>query len=83
MRDFVLLKLEGIADTYLLGMKMPRQELVIISSSTADTVTMMVKHDARNKNQIDSTLIGRSLRFRHTKVALAHHILAVIRTNLH
>ena len=64
-------------------MMLVSKESVIVSAATTDTVTMLVKHNARNKDNINRTRIGIRLRLRNTVTSLTHHILAVIRTNLH
>ena len=64
-------------------MMLVSKELIIVPSTTTDTVTMLVKHNALNKNDINRTCIGLGLRLRHTITPLTHHVLAVIGTNLH
>ena len=83
MRNAVFLHLEGIADTPLLGIRMLGEKLIIVTTSATDTMTMHVEHDARNKHEVNRTVIGRSLRLRHTLATFLHHILAIVGTNLH
>lgn len=83
MRDRVLLHLEGIANTDLLGIRMLGEELIIVTATATDTMTMHVENDARNKHEVNRTVISESLRLRHTQTTFLHHILAVVGTNLH
>ena len=57
MRDIVFLELERVADTDLLRRQVLRQELIVITAAATDTMTMLVKHDTGNKNQINRTVI--------------------------
>ena len=59
------------------------QEAIIIARSATDTVTMLIKDHTGNDDQIDMPVIRRRLRLRYTHTTATHHILSVIRTNLH
>lgn len=84
MRNRVFLELEGIANADLLRVKMMHaQILIVVSTTSTDTVTMLVKDDTGNDDQIDRTIPGLRLRFRNTHATFTHHILSVIGTDLH
>ena len=82
MRDRVL-ELEGIADTYLFHRRVLGQEPVVITSATANTMPVMIERHTRNNNQINGTGIRLSLRLRNTQTPFTHHVLSVVRANLH
>ena len=83
MRDIVFLELERVADTDLLRRQVLRQELIVITAAATDTVTMVVKHHAGDKHQVDRTFPSRRLGFGNAQTTLTHHVLAVIGTDLH
>lgn len=83
MRDIMFLQLERIAYSDLFGMQLTRQESIVVASSAAYTMAMLVKHHSWHDDQINLPMVGLRLRLRNAQTPFAHHVLAVIRTNLH
>ena len=83
VRNSVFLQLEGIANTDLLRRELFTQETIVITAAPTDTMAMLIKDHTGHQDDINRTAPSRSLRLRHTVTTLTHHILSVIRTDLH
>lgn len=61
--------LEIETDSKAVGIRMEREETIVIATTTTKTVEITVESYTRDKNEINLAMIGRSLRFHDAKRA--------------
>ena len=78
-----MLQLEIKADTHLKRLFVPAQELIVVTATATDTMTLGVEHHALHQNLVNLACICLALWLRHPHTPPMEHLLALITAHLH